>query len=157
MGDARCAKHPDTVATATCRRCGAFVCIACSTYRPEGVSCASCTEVLDRPPSKHSRNAVIAALYGPIAFVVLVAAAIWLGDEPTSWPRASEALGALAFLSYLGGTGAAFVFQLLEIGRIRRGQSPGGRTIFSVAWILIALDVAAAGCVTFGARWGASV
>lgn len=38
-----CAVHPDTPATATCKRCGSFACNSCAVFDPDGtVICASC-------------------------------------------------------------------------------------------------------------------
>ncbi|QSQ21470.1 hypothetical protein JY651_40840 [Pyxidicoccus parkwayensis] len=39
---ARCATHPDELASATCQRCGAFVCGACTTWLLGSLYCPAC-------------------------------------------------------------------------------------------------------------------
>jgi hypothetical protein len=39
---ARCATHPDELAGATCQRCGAFICGACTTWVAGGLYCPAC-------------------------------------------------------------------------------------------------------------------
>ena len=111
---ARCASHPDAPAVATCTRCGAFLCGACTELRGEGAWCAACVEFLKRetPPSRAVKVFIGLGILGIV-----------------TWPM-------FLFIPVPNGLFAVLGLwiSLRELGRIRRGEaSPRGRTQARVA------------------------
>ena len=60
---ARCALHPDQAATATCARCGSFVCAGCAVPRDAQAYCRPC-DVRQPAPVRPSPRATAALILG---------------------------------------------------------------------------------------------
>jgi len=77
----RCVVHEDNGAVGTCQRCGNFLCAVCRTRWRNQVVCLACIErVLESPEatpteaSAHFRQAVLAVLFGAIAWLITLVA-----------------------------------------------------------------------------------
>ena len=75
---ARCAGHPEAAATWTCKRCGAFMCLACERrVRPDALPlCPSCWSLRDQKlalaPARKSAGLETAGLWlGVLSFTCL--------------------------------------------------------------------------------------
>ncbi|MCP3136227.1 hypothetical protein [Pyxidicoccus xibeiensis] len=102
--DARCASHPEVLATAICRRCGSFLCASCARPFEQDVLCEACLGRQFRAPEV-SWRAWLAFSLG-IAGVVFGLVPGLLGWWVAEW----------------------------EARRIDRGESPpGGRTFVDAA------------------------
>jgi hypothetical protein len=78
----RCVVHGDNGAVGTCQRCGNFLCTVCRTRWRHQVVCIACVEraletqeATPAEASGHFRQAILAVLFGVIAWLITLAAA----------------------------------------------------------------------------------
>ena len=81
---ALCARHPESHAVETCRRCGNFTCQVCRTRWYDRTFCAECVEHLAReqvdnlyqPQRDHRRSALLALTFGVSGWLLVTLAVV---------------------------------------------------------------------------------
>jgi|GEM_PF-323782 len=122
--DARCALHPDAVATAACQRCGTFACHHCLQWARDGRRyCGACAERA-LPPLASREDRFFANLVDSIVvFVPFMVALVLLAL--TDAPKDDDALSASLLLFGLLGSFVLCLVQIYLSGQ--NGQSLGKR------------------------------
>lgn len=124
VDDARCARHPDAIATATCARCGSFACSECRVTIEGEPFCDDCIErarTLREAHAKGERSVRrIAWSFGMIAFVGLllvlfVIGVHFTGREPIAAVYVQAAIAGV--IASIAATAAATIGQLTPRAR----------------------------------------
>ena len=102
----RCAAHPHNGAVATCQRCGNYLCAVCWTRWQQKAVCAGCVnraleagETMPAEAKAHLRQAVLAVIFGVLAWLVTLAGFLLAAAGMASgFNEALLVLGGLALL-----------------------------------------------------------
>jgi len=101
-----CAVHPANGAVATCARCGNFVCAVCWTRWQGQALCAACVgraleagAALPAEAKAHRRQAVLALLFGVVAWVTSVGSIFTMVLGVNDGNQGLATLGALLFFA----------------------------------------------------------
>jgi len=114
-----CASHPGVAATGICSRCFRGCCPSCLTIASDGrYFCVNCVVIGRNPPAIADGSSI-----GPLAIVSMVLSLVGISGI-CCFPGIAMAI-------------SGSVMGIVELGRIRKGQSPAGGRGFAIAGCII--------------------